>query len=231
MVNLAIRKQQVFWVDGLHLSKLDHGVDFLLLNHCSKLIDFYITIVLVQVCRINQNRIVAAHRFHKEAHNANQKQFLCEKASQSISIKFVTAKQFPHFRQFLILNEVCRGFGVLGLLCAMLPQYGILSRPMRKLQQDPQAFGTAHHLAHRTTRYFTPYIFDNFVPHFTLLNPFVSANPSPIFEACQMLFTEFSVVEVQSICLVNLSDDAPWYHIVHEFDRGQFPRPYPVTST
>jgi len=117
------------------------------------------------------------------------------------------------------------------LLCAMLPQYGILSRPMRKLQQDPQAFGTAHHLAHRTARYFTPYIYDNFVPHFTLLNPFVSANPAPIFEACQMLFGEFSVVEVRSICVVNLSDDAPWYHIVHEFDRGQFPRPYSVTST
>ena len=112
------------------------------------------------------------------------------------------------------------------LLCATLPQFGILSRPMRKLQQDPQAFGSAHHLAHRTVRYFTPYIYDNFIPHFTLLNPFVSLNPAPLFHACENLFAEFGILDVQSMCLVNLSDDSPWYHIVHEFHREAFPRSY-----
>jgi hypothetical protein len=104
-------------------------------------------------------------------------------------------------------------------LCTYLPRYGVNSRPMRRLQDDPNAFDGAPHMAHRTQHFFTPYIFDDFLPHFTLLNPYTGDAPDAIREALIDMVGDVEQVTVESMCLVRLRDDHTHYEIVHEFHR------------
>ncbi len=111
------------------------------------------------------------------------------------------------------------------VLCTYLPRFGINSRSLRHLSDNPTAFGEAHHMAQRTQNFFTPYIFDDFMPHFTLLNPYTGDNPTTIREALWEMIGHVREVEVESVCLVRLQDDANRYEIVHEFHRADYPLP------
>lgn len=112
------------------------------------------------------------------------------------------------------------------VLCAYLPQFGNNSRSLRRLTENSRAFGDAHHMAHRTQNFFTPYIFDDFMPHFTLLNPYTGDSPDTIRDNLLEIVADVEEITVESMCLVRLRDDSDRYEIVHEFRRSDYPKAF-----
>jgi hypothetical protein len=111
------------------------------------------------------------------------------------------------------------------ILCTYLPRFGVNSRSLRRLRDDTSVLGDAHHMAQRTHHFFTPYIFDDFTPHFTLLNPYTGGHPDAVREVLLNMVGHVREVEVESVCLVRLQDGAERYEIVHEFHRRDYPLP------
>lgn len=108
-------------------------------------------------------------------------------------------------------------------LCTYLPQYGINSRSLRRLNGEANTFADAPHMEHRTRHFFTPYIYDDFMPHFTLLNPYTGDQPDAMSDAILQMMGEPTPITIESMCLVRLRDDSQWYEIVHEFHRADHP--------
>lgn len=126
-------------------------------------------------------------------------------------------------RVFALRYEANAAFTVLHtVLCTILPQYGDGSRSMSRLERNPELFGDQHHLKLRTEHFFTPYIFDDFAPHLTLINPYDGGKPEEVRQDLHMLFNECREITIESMCLVLLRDDSEAYEIVHEFHREDF---------
>lgn len=108
------------------------------------------------------------------------------------------------------------------VLCTDLPRFGVNSRSLRRLTSQPDYYDSQPHLAARTRHFFTPYIFDNFMPHFTLFNPFPQSLDDAARAALLDLTGSITTVTVESLCLVRLRDDADRYELVHEFHRRDY---------
>lgn len=104
------------------------------------------------------------------------------------------------------------------VLCSLLPRFGINSRPLRQLNENPALYGEDNHLTTRVQQFFTPYIFDDFTPHFTLLNPY-NGEIANLNERLMALFGDLNTLTVNSVCLVRLQDGHTHYELVHEFVR------------
>ncbi len=112
------------------------------------------------------------------------------------------------------------------VLCTYLPRYAATSRPHRRLNDDPAAFDGNAHAAHRVFNFFTVGIFDSFMPHFTLLNPYTGNDPAGIRKTVLAMFGDVTEITVESMCLVRLTDDADFYELVHEFHRADYPQAF-----
>ena len=106
------------------------------------------------------------------------------------------------------------------VLVTSLHPLGTGSEYTDALQRDPAAyFPASPPQVNQTKQFYAPYIIDNFVPHFTLLNPYQgSAAERRDLEA--RLVSEFEFVEdiqVDTLALVVQDAGAPHFRIVEEF--------------
>ena len=80
------------------------------------------------------------------------------------------------------------------------------------------------HEYHRKRYFNTPFIFDGFTPHFTLLFPYKGDKHSEMQETLYSLFGQFKKQVIESICLMVQPDkDAQWT-IHHEYQRADYPQ-------
>ena len=79
------------------------------------------------------------------------------------------------------------------------------------------------HEYHRIKHFKTPFIFDRFTPHFTLLFPYKGNKHDEMQEMLYALFGLFKKQLIESICLmVQPEKDAKW--LIHrEYHRGDYP--------
>lgn len=101
------------------------------------------------------------------------------------------------------------------LLVSQLINYAM---PQPKLPSQ----GSAHEY-HRIQHFNTPFIFDGFTPHFTLLFPYKGDKHSEMQEMLYSLFGQFKKQIVESICLmVQANTDSQWT-IHREYQRSDYP--------
>jgi hypothetical protein len=73
------------------------------------------------------------------------------------------------------------------------------------------------HQVEQIKQFYSPYVLENWQPHFTLLNPYSGNASQRMLRHLADIFAPFATVMVRSICLmVQDVDDAPWY-IFKEF--------------
>lgn len=72
----------------------------------------------------------------------------------------------------------------------------------------------------KTEQFYAPYIFDEFTPHFTCVNPFTGTQQERriVAEALTKQFDSFESMEFRTLCLVAKSDDESHYKIVEELN-------------
>lgn len=97
---------------------------------------------------------------------------------------------------------------------------GFLSRYLAHPEQDIQP-----HLAQQIRLFYSPTVFDNWYPHFTLLNPYTGDDPARMASLLAQLFEPYVQVTVPTICLLIQMDDEANWHIYQEFRR-----PSPLTE-
>ncbi|HUB93597.1 MAG TPA: hypothetical protein VMB52_03785 [Verrucomicrobiae bacterium] len=72
----------------------------------------------------------------------------------------------------------------------------------------------------KTRQFYAPYIFDEFVPHFTCINPFTGTTRQreELEEALREQFASVETVEFHTLALVTKAVDESHYKIIEEFD-------------
>ncbi len=78
--------------------------------------------------------------------------------------------------------------------------------------------------AHRVRRYYTPYMLDGWIPHFTLMMPYTGQNRAAMHTALLDLF-DTGPVQVESICLLVMDDAETHYHLHREYHLRDYPQP------
>ncbi|HEY7832692.1 MAG TPA: DUF1045 domain-containing protein [Ktedonobacterales bacterium] len=75
------------------------------------------------------------------------------------------------------------------------------------------------HRAQLTRLFYSPWVLDNWVPHFTLLNPFRGDEREAVAQALASAFAPFATLTIRSVCLmVQAREDSHWL-IYREFWR------------
>jgi hypothetical protein len=77
---------------------------------------------------------------------------------------------------------------------------------------------------HRVRKYYTPYMLDGWVPHFTLMMPYTGAQSEAMRAALLDLFDD-KPLHVESICLLVRQDEDTHYRLHREFWLADFPKP------
>jgi hypothetical protein len=73
--------------------------------------------------------------------------------------------------------------------------------------------------AQRTRLFYSPFILDDWTPHFTLLNPYHGGDHQGIATRLARLFTDFQSLVIHSLCLMIQMHDTDNWHIYSEFLR------------
>lgn len=71
---------------------------------------------------------------------------------------------------------------------------------------------------HRIMKFYSPYVLDNYLPHFTLLDPYTGQDYQSVEQSFSTMFSDFCCLKLNSICLmIQMREDKNW--IIHkEFD-------------
>lgn len=77
--------------------------------------------------------------------------------------------------------------------------------------------------AHRVRQYYTPYMLDGWVPHFTLMMPYTGSQPDALRETLLDLFNP-APIRVESICLLIREDHETHYRLYREFFLKDYPQ-------
>lgn len=75
-------------------------------------------------------------------------------------------------------------------------------------------------MVNKTNRFFSPYVLDEFKPHFTLLNPYLGSDHKKIEENLSGIFGEIKSIKIDSLCLVTQSSPEIPFKIQKEFMLG-----------
>jgi hypothetical protein len=75
------------------------------------------------------------------------------------------------------------------------------------------------HQGLKIQRFFSPYVLDDYTPHFTVLNPYPGAEHERIKDVLSKEFAQFSKIPVTSICLLVQAHKAENWRIHREFHR------------
>ena len=87
-------------------------------------------------------------------------------------------------------------------------------------QKDPETIDPV--LAHRVQHYFTPYMLDGWVPHFTLMMPYTGTQREAMRAALLKLFA-VGTIPVESVCLLIRNDAETHYRFYREFFIEDYP--------
>lgn len=88
-------------------------------------------------------------------------------------------------------------------------------------KQDPSTLDPVD--LYRVRKYYTPYMLDGWIPHFTLMMPYKGANAAAMREALLNLFDP-SAIQVESICLLVMKDGETHYRLHREYMLADYPR-------
>ena len=105
-------------------------------------------------------------------------------------------------------------------LCAYLPRWGTGSRGFDRLARDSGYLADQSHAQRRIRHFYTAYIFDEFMPHFTLLNPYPGGDRDRLRAEIRAPMDE---IVIESLCLVYQAEDGAPYRIIHEYHRADHP--------
>ncbi|MDZ7289370.1 MAG: hypothetical protein ONB44_11300 [candidate division KSB1 bacterium] len=111
------------------------------------------------------------------------------------------------------------------LLVARVNPLGIGSGYLQSYLKNPEMYEREPYKAHRTRKFYSPTILDDYSPHFTLLNPYTGKDHQRLRDLFTEMFGHFPVILVNSICLlVQMHEDDNW--VIHgEFKRESYPAP------
>ncbi len=97
---------------------------------------------------------------------------------------------------------------------------GIGSTYLQRYLEDPSQYADRPYLAHRILKFYDPHIWDNYSPHFTLLNPYTGEDSNLLTNLLIKKFSRFSDMTLGSICLIiQMKEDGNW-EIYKEFNRS-----------
>ncbi|GAC1472967.1 MAG: hypothetical protein NVS2B12_28360 [Ktedonobacteraceae bacterium] len=91
---------------------------------------------------------------------------------------------------------------------------GYLQRYLMQPEQEIQPYKTQ-----QMRMFHSPTIFENWYPHFTLLNPYTGEDVQHMASSLAHLFEPYSKLTVQTISLLVQGDDETNWHIYREFQR------------
>lgn len=91
----------------------------------------------------------------------------------------------------------------------------------RYADENPAALNPV--LAHRTKHFYTPYMLDGWVPHFSLMYPYTGEKKEALHAVLLDLFPP-DPIPVQSISLLLMQDDETHYRLHREFHFADFPQ-------
>lgn len=80
------------------------------------------------------------------------------------------------------------------------------------------------HEYHRIHNFNTPFIFDGYTPHFTILFPYKGNQHEEMQRSLYSIFGQFKKLVLDSICLMVQPDKNSKWIIHHEFERMNFPQ-------
>ena len=169
------------------------------------------TIVAPQVCRYGDLNAIA---FEMEAIlNCFAQTTTFEITAQSDLVSFWGKKQ-----QIAVLQYEANPAMLMlhTLLVAQLSQY---AKPNADLPSQENL-----HEYHRINNFNTPFIFDGFTPHFTILFPYKGNQHEAMQRSLYSIFGQFKKIILDSICLmVQPSKKEKW--VIHrEFERKDYPQ-------
>jgi hypothetical protein len=107
---------------------------------------------------------------------------------------------------------------------AFLMLHTLLVASLAPYSEARQAGGESLHHTHRSKNYHNPYIFDDFVPHFTLLYPYKGHAYDELERVLQGIFRSFTSHSLDSICLMVQEYAGDNWRIFHEFYRADYPQ-------
>jgi hypothetical protein len=96
----------------------------------------------------------------------------------------------------------------LGIGSDFLKRY--LAHPERELQP---------HMAQQIRLFYSPTVFENWHPHFTLLNPYTAGEGTMMASRLSQLFEPYRHITIESVCLLIQRDDGTNWQIYREFHR------------
>ncbi len=71
---------------------------------------------------------------------------------------------------------------------------------------------------HKIMKFYSPYVLDSYLPHFTLLSPYTGQDYQSVKQLLSTLFNQFPCLELDSVCLmIQMHEDENWI-IYREFD-------------
>jgi hypothetical protein len=108
------------------------------------------------------------------------------------------------------------------MLTTQLAPYGLSSAMQQMAQENPEQFNSVHE-ANRAYYFHYNYIFDDFIPHYTLLQPYTGNEQDKVASSIQSIFAGFKQHMLESICLLTKLDDANW-QIHKEFHLLDYPK-------
>lgn len=96
------------------------------------------------------------------------------------------------------------------LVVAGMNTLGLSSGYLRRLQAGtlPEANNPAQ--AQKTRLFFSPFVLDTWVPHFTVLNPYTGMDITAVARELGNLFNTFQGVDVNSVCLMVQEGEGFW---------------------
>lgn len=80
------------------------------------------------------------------------------------------------------------------------------------------------HHAYRQKYFHNSFIFDDFLPHFTLLYPYQGHEHEALASVLQGIFRSFTSHKIDSLCLVYQEKAGENWRIFHEFQRSDYPQ-------
>lgn len=104
-------------------------------------------------------------------------------------------------------------------LVASINTMGTGSGYLRTYLETPEKYTKVSEQINRTKKYFAPYVFDRFRPHFTLLSPFLGEDHGKLKKTLEDMFLPYKNFTVDKICLLYQKNENSFWEIYREFER------------
>ena len=103
------------------------------------------------------------------------------------------------------------------LVVSRINTLGIGSDYLRRYLNKPDEYANESYKASRILKFYSPFVFGDFKPHFSLFNPYTGSKRASLIANLQKLFDKFTNFTFNSICLMVQLDDQEKWSIYREF--------------